>query len=248
LIEILQVAPKQEYTYLLTLTTKSLVTFNGIYSWRIFMDITWYGQSCFRIKGKNVAVVTDPYNAEMLGVKKLKVSGDILTVSHQHSDHNEVGVVEGSPFIIEGPGEYEVKGVTIHGMPSFHDGKEGKERGLNTIYTIDIDGVIVCHCGDLGHELSAGQLELLDSVDVLMIPIGGTYTIDAQTAVKVINQVEPKVVIPMHYKFNDSFKLPLSPLSDFLHVYGKKDITPVGKYSTAKDKLPDEQELVILEV
>jgi L-ascorbate metabolism protein UlaG (beta-lactamase superfamily) len=212
------------------------------------MDISWYGQSCFRIKGKNVAVVTDPYNSEMLGLKKLKVSGDILTVSHPHADHNEIGAVEGGPFVIEGPGEYEVKGVTIHGVQTFHDAKEGKERGVNTLYTLDIDGVVVCHCGDLGHELSAAQLELIDDVDILLVPVGGTYTIDAQMAVKVINQIEPKVVIPMHYKFTDAFKLPLATLTDFLHVYGKKDVTAVGKYSITKDKLPSEQELVVLEV
>jgi len=212
------------------------------------MDISWYGQSCFRIKGKNVAVVTDPYNAEMLGLKKLKLNADLVAVSHQHGDHNEVAAVEGSPFIIEGPGEYEVKGVTIHGVQTYDDAKEGKERGLNTLYTIEVDGMIVCHSGDLGHELSASQLELSDDVDILMIPVGGTYTIDAKVAVKVINQLEPKVVIPMHYKLNDSFKLPLAPLSDFLHEYGAKSVTPLGKYSVTKDKLPGEQELVVLEV
>lgn len=210
------------------------------------MDISWYGQSCFKIKGKNASVVVDPYDPEMIGLKKLKVSGDILAISHQHSDHNNKEAVEGTPFVIEGAGEYEIKGVTIHGVQTFHDSKDGKERGMNVVYTIDIDGLSVCHLGDLGHELTTSQLEAIGDVDILLVPVGGTYTIDAATAVRVIAQIEPHVVIPMHYKLND--KLPLGTLDEFLKVYGKGKIDPLPKYSISKDKLPDGEEVVVLEM
>ncbi len=210
------------------------------------MDILWYGQSCFKLKGKNASVVIDPYDPEKVGLKKLKLSGDILAISHQHEDHNNKEAVEGVPFVIEGAGEYEVKGVTVHGIQTFHDDKDGKERGQNVVYTVEIDGVNVCHLGDLGHELNTSQLEAIGDVDVLLVPVGGVYTIDAAAAIKVIAQIEPKVVIPMHYKTSD--KLPLGTLEEFLKVYGKGKIDPVAKYVTAKDKLPEGEELVVLEM
>ncbi|MDQ3098469.1 MAG: MBL fold metallo-hydrolase [bacterium] len=210
------------------------------------MDISWYGQSCFKLKGKNASIVVDPYDPETVGLKKLKVSGDILAITHQHEDHNNKDAVEGDPFIIEGAGEYEVKGITIHGIQSFHDAKEGKERGLNLVYTIELDGVNVCHLGDLGHELTTAQLELIGDVDILLIPVGGVYTIDAAEAVKVIAQIEPHVIIPMHYKVSDSSKL--GTLEEFLKVFGKGKVEPVSKYSVSKDKLPEGEEVVVLEM
>ncbi len=210
------------------------------------MDISWYGQSCFKIKGKNASVVTDPYDPEKVGLKKLRVAGDIVTISHQHEDHNNKQAVEGEPFVIEGAGEYEVKGITINGIQTFHDNKEGKERGKNVVYTIEMDGVTVCHLGDLGHELSTAQLEAIGDVDVLLLPVGGVYTIDAAEAVKIIAQIEPKVVIPMHYKITDA--LPLASVDEFLKVYGKGKIDPLPKYSITKDKMPEGEEVVILEM
>jgi L-ascorbate metabolism protein UlaG (beta-lactamase superfamily) len=213
------------------------------------MDISWLGQSCFRIKGKNVSIVTDPYDPEMVGLKKLKASADIVTVSHGHGDHNNTGAVEGEPFVIEGAGEYEVKGVRIAGVQTFHDNKQGKERGTNTLYVLEVDGVIICHCGDLGHELTVEQLEQIEDVDVLLIPVGGTYTLDGTEAVKVINQIEPKVVIPMHYKLPEAkTDLKLADLDSFLHAYGAKSVEPMSKYTVTKDKLPAEVELIVLEV
>ncbi len=210
------------------------------------MDINWYGQSCFKLKGKNASVVIDPYEPEKVGMKKLRVSGDILAISHQHEDHNNKEAVEGEPFVIEGPGEYEVKGVTVHGIQTFHDAKDGKERGTNIVYTVELDGVTVCHLGDLGHELNTAQLEAIGDVDILLIPVGGVYTIDAAAAVKVIAQIEPHVVIPMHYKISDA--LPLGTLDEFLKVYGKGKVDPLPKYSISKDKVPEGEEVVVLEM
>ncbi len=159
-----------------------------------------------------------------------------------------VSVVEGEPFVISGAGEYEIKGVSIVGVGTFHDNKRGKDRGINTIFMITIEGVTVCHCGDLGHELTDEQLELIENVDILMVPVGGFYTIDSADALKVINQIEPKVVIPMHYKLNESeIGKKLAGIDVFMHAYGKKSLEAVNKYSITKDKLPDDIELVIIE-
>lgn len=211
------------------------------------MDITWFGQSCFKIRGKNASLVTDPFDPDAVGLKKVKQSADIVTVSHQHADHNFTQAIEGDPFIVPGAGEYEVKGVRIQGIQTFHDAKQGKERGTNTMFVIEIDGIFVLHCGDLGHELTTEQMEDLPDIDIMLVPVGGVYTIDAATAVKVVGQVEPKVIIPMHYKI-PGLKYDLGSVEDFLHASGKSSVTPVSKYSVTKDKLPDNEELVVLEI
>ena len=211
------------------------------------MDISWFGQSAFRIKGKNAAIITDPFSADYTGLKRIKSNADIVTVSHQHEDHNNSEVVEGLPFVVPGPGEYEVKGVRIQGIQTYHDSKQGKDRGMNTMYVLEIDGIFVLHCGDLGHELNTEQSADLPDIDIMLVPVGGVYTVDPATAVKVIAQVEPKVVIPMHYKL-PGLKFDLGTLEEFVHVYGKKSVEPMNKYTITKDKLPENEELVVLEV
>jgi L-ascorbate metabolism protein UlaG (beta-lactamase superfamily) len=166
------------------------------------MEIKWKGQSCFEIKTKNNVIITDPYGDIGLGVLKLK--GNIVTISHDHDDHSNKAAVaalsEGvSQVIISDPGEYEVGGVLINGVTIPHDKEEGKDRGFCTAYTITAEEITVCHLGDCGAALTAEQLEALNGVDILFIPIGGTYTLDAEEAVKVVNQIEPRIVIPMHY-------------------------------------------------
>lgn len=209
------------------------------------MDITWYGQSCFKVKGKNVTVVTDPFDPDFTGLKKLKLEADIVTISHQHQDHNNTQVVGGEPFVVEASGEYEVKGVAIHGVSTFHDNKDGRERGKNTIYSIEIDGITICHCGDLGHTLSVSQLEQLEDVDILLVPVGGVYTIGPTEAVEVVSQIAPKVVIPMHYKV-EGLKFDLKGVESFMNSYGKGSVEAINKYSVTKDKLPEDGELVLL--
>ncbi len=214
------------------------------------MDITYLGHSSFRLRGKNATVVTDPYSEEFVGLKFPKhTAADIVTVSHEHADHNSIAQIEGSPFLVRGPGEYEIKGVSIVGQPSFHDNEKGAKRGANTIYRIEIDGVSVVHLGDLGHMLTAEEVDSLDGVDVLLVPVGGFYTIDASTAANLVNEIEPSVVIAMHYqrpglspKLSD-----LSPLSVFLKEIGKEGVTPQPKLVVAKDKIPEEMQVVILE-
>lgn len=212
------------------------------------MMITWQGHSCFKIQDKvgpeGVTVVTDPFNKEV-GLKVPNFEADIITVSHQHYDHNNTAALRGTPFIIDCAGEYDRKGVLIEGIDSFHDDKEGAERGGNIIYRIAIDDLSVVHLGDLGHILSDAQLEKLAGTDILLIPVGGKYTIDAKQAVEVISQIEPRIVIPMHYKTKD-LKLDIDGVDKFIKEIG---LTPTyeEKLKISKKDLPQEDmELVIL--
>lgn len=214
------------------------------------MDITYLGHSSFRIKGKQAVVVTDPYVNDT-GLKYPKhVTADVVTVSHDHQDHNDVSQIEGTPFVVKGPGEYEIKGVGIVGVRAYHDDKKGEERGGNTIYRIEVDGVSVVHLGDLGHMLTTSQVEDLGEVDVLLIPVGGIYTIDAAKAVEVINELEPSIVVPMHYHRPELDTLvfkDIEPLSAFLKAIGKEEVPPQQKLTVTKDKLPPEMQVVVLE-
>ena len=214
--------------------------------------IYWAGQSCFQIsvsnsKDHSADIVIDPYD-EKIGLKLPNLSADILLVTHEHSDHNNIKDVKGAPFIIKGPGEYEIKEVFIQGIPSFHDDQEGKERGRNTIYVLEAEDLRFCHLGDLGQkQLTDEQLEKIDKVDVLMIPVGGEgYTIDSSAAQKIIGQIEPKIVIPMHYALPKN-KVKLDEVSKFLKTMGKPSVTPQEKFTVKLSTLPsDGMEIVTL--
>jgi L-ascorbate metabolism protein UlaG (beta-lactamase superfamily) len=223
------------------------------------MNIIWHGQSCFQItatQGKNnhLSIVIDPFD-ESIGLRLPKLEADVLLVTHHHPDHNNVKAVsappwagaEKAPFLIEGPGEYEIKDVFIQGISAFHDSSFGKERGLNTIYTIDLNGMRLCHLGDLGQkELTPEQLEKIGEIDILMIPVGGIYTISAKEAVKIMSQIEPSITIPMHYQI-PKLNLKLDSLDKFLKTMGMKKIEPVAKLSIKKkDITPEEAKIVVL--
>jgi L-ascorbate metabolism protein UlaG (beta-lactamase superfamily) len=215
------------------------------------MQIIWKGQSCFQIsasQGKNnqVDIVIDPYS-EDTGLKVPKLKADILLVSHEHHDHNNVKAVEGNPFLIHGPGEYEVKEVFIQGIPAFHDSSSGKERGTNTIYTIEAEDLKICHLGDLGQkELQPEQIEKIGEVDILMVPVGGTYTISAKEAVKIMSQIEPSIIIPMHYQL-PKLKIKLDGIDSFFKVMGIKKLDSLPKLSIKKkDISPEEAKIIIL--
>jgi len=217
------------------------------------MDIKYLGHASFRLKGKNAVVVTDPFDKASVGFGFPKVTADIVTVSHEHGDHNAVGEVipqteSTVPLIIRGAGEYESKGVKVYGSQTYHDAEQGAKRGTNTIYQIIIDGVSILHCGDLGHLLSDKLLDTIDQVHVLLIPVGGVYTINEKEALKVIRQLEPALVIPMHYKAPGMISAfdQLAPLEAFLKEIGKNP-APIAKLSIACDKLPSELEVVVLE-
>ena len=145
------------------------------------MIITYHGHSCFKLKGKRGTVVTDPYD-DAVGFSMPRLSADIVTVSHDHFDHNAAGKISGTarrdnPFVIAEPGEYEVGRISVFGTKTYHDSSKGAERGLNTVYTVLIDGMKICHLGDLGHELTADQLDAIGSIDILLCPVGGSFTI-----------------------------------------------------------------------
>ncbi|HOI69254.1 MAG TPA: MBL fold metallo-hydrolase [Methanothrix sp.] len=163
------------------------------------MKISWLGHSCFRIEdGSGRVVVTDPFD-EAVGYPLPKTKADVVTISHDHHDHNNVRTLKGNPAVVRGPGKKAAAGIEFRGIASYHDDQGGKRRGKNTIFSFEMDGIRVCHLGDLGHLLSEEDAAALGEVDVLMIPVGGVYTLDAGGAKKVVGQIRPKVVIPMHF-------------------------------------------------
>lgn len=169
------------------------------------MEIIYLGHSAFKIRGKAASLVTDPFTTKSTGFTMPKVSADIVTVSHDHDDHNAIQKVGGTtrrekPYVVKAPGEYEVNGVGVFGWGSYHDESKGSKRGKNTMYTIMIEGVTIGHLGDLGTKLNDDQIEGLGIIDVLLVPVGGVYTINPEQAVEVVNQLQPSWVIPMHYK------------------------------------------------
>lgn len=185
------------------------------------MDITYIGHSCFLIKGKECTLVVDPYNPEHVGYKIPKLSADAVLISHNHPDHSYPEAVSDYRILIDSPGEYEVAGATILGYKTYHDSKEGRERGGNTVFLICIDGINILHLGDLGHPLSDEVLSELPDISVLLIPVGGKYTIDGETAAKTISSIEPIFVVPMHYATPDlKFEKDLDSLDKFLDEMG----------------------------
>ena len=200
------------------------------------MDITWLGHSCFRIKGSQAVVITDPFPPD-LGYSLGKPAANIVTVSHQHPSHSYVKGIGGGPRIIKGPGEYEISGVLIIGVATFHDAEGGKKQGKNTAYLMEIDGISVCHLGDLGHVLTSEQVEEIGDVDVLLLPVGGLSTIGAAMAAEVIRQLEPKAVVPMHYK-TPFISRELDPVEKFLKEMGMEQIESRPKLSLSRTNLP----------
>jgi len=208
-------------------------------------DITYLGHSCFRLRGRDGIVLCDPFDRSV-GLDIGRPTAHIVTISHDHPDHNNVAAVKPmreSVFPIQGPGEYEVNGVLITGVRTYHDKQHGKEQGFNTVYVIHLDDVVFCHLGDLGHELTQAQLEEIGDVDVLFIPVGGGETIGPDEATNVISQIEPKIVVPMHYAASQlSFEYDLAPIEKFAHERGLKEIAPEDKLSVTAANLPPEGE------
>lgn len=209
------------------------------------MDINWLGHSCFRIKGTQATVITDPYSPD-LGYSLGNPTARIVTVSHQHPGHAYSQGVGDDPKVVAGPGEYDISGVLIIGTATFHDGEEGRNRGKNTVYLIEIDEISVCHLGDLGHVLTTAQVEEIGNVDVLMLPVGGVSTINAPMATEVVRQLEPKIVLPMHYK-TAALNRELEPVDRFLQEMGVKEVNPQPKLSVTRARLPLSTQVVLLD-
>ncbi len=209
------------------------------------MIITWYGHSCFKINTKDVTIITDPFDKK-IGIKPYFGAADIVTVSHEHYDHNNVESLKGNPFVIRTPGEFETKNIFIYGFRSYHDKKNGAERGVNTIYLIEAEDMRICHLGDLGERLSDKVIEKLGQVDILMIPVGGVYTLDGKEADDLIDRIEPSIILPMHYK-TPALNINLEPLDKFLAVRGIKNQQAADHLTIKKKELnPEENKVVIL--
>lgn len=210
------------------------------------MDITYYGHSCFRVRGREGTIVTDPFQPS-IGYTLPHVAADICLISHDHPGHNNAGVLLNAPYVIRGPGEYEVSGVFVFGWPSYHDRKKGKERGRNTIYTFEVEGIRVAHLGDLGHVPDQSTIEVMGDVDVLLIPVGGRVTLTAAMASDVINLIEPRLVIPMHYHTRAyAGETNLDPVSKFLKEMGVHNGGAGDTLRVSQSSLPGETQVVVL--
>lgn len=209
------------------------------------MDITWLGHSCFLLRGKNVTLITDPFTPTLADVAPLgKITAPIVTVSHNHPGHNNVAAVSGNPRVVRGPGEYEISDVLITGVAAYHDNQRGKAYGRNTIYVIHIDDLAICHLGDLGHTLQEEQLEAVADADVLLLPIGGQHSITITQAAEIISQVEPRIVIPMHYR-PATAETP-GPLDKFCREMGVETINAQPRLVVSRTNLPMETQVMIL--
>jgi L-ascorbate metabolism protein UlaG (beta-lactamase superfamily) len=209
------------------------------------MEITWYGQSCFRLRSRGLSVVTDPYGPSA-GLKLPRLTATIVTVSHEHEDHNNVEAVKGSPFVINGPGEYEVEGIFVIGVATWHDDKEGRELGRNTAYLIEFEDLTICHLGDLGHVLSQEQVEQLSNIDVLMVPVGGRSTLTGTRAAEVVGLLEPGIVIPMHYKV-PGLKAQIETANRFLKEMAVENPERMDTLTITAGSTPEQTRVVLLE-
>ena len=188
------------------------------------MKIEWLGHSSFKLtESTGISLITDPFDAVKVGVPYPEVSADIVTVSHDHFDHNCTGAVKEYKMLVNTPGDHGVDGVDIFGFKSYHDDKKGLLRGKNVVFRIRMDGVEVCHLGDIGEELSPMLAELIGSINVLLIPVGGRYTIDAAEAKEYVDRLMPDVVIPMHYMM-DGYRTQFDELDEFLDLFPKEDV------------------------
>ncbi len=210
------------------------------------MEIVWLGHSCFRLRGREATVLTDPC-PPATGYSIGKPTADIVTLSHRHDNHSYLKAVAGSPTVLEGPGEYEIHGAFITGIGTYHDGERGAEHGRNVAFVIEMEDIRVCHLGDLGHTPTAEQAEELTGVDVLLVPVGGESTIDGAKAAEVVSLLEARLVIPMHYKTAAS-KGGLEPADRFLKEMGvTAQMEAQPKLQVTRNTLPHETQVLLMD-
>lgn len=207
------------------------------------MDLRWYGHACFLCEGEKVRLLTDPFDQDV-GYSLPRAEVDLVTVSHDHHDHNAVQDLPGWPLLIKEPGVHDAKGLKIEGFSVFHDGARGAERGRNLIFVWEMDRVRLCHLGDLGHVLEPATVQAIGRVDLLMIPVGGIYTIDADCARQVVEQLQPRLVVPMHYK-TPALTFKLDPVDKFTRFFNK--VRRAKTLHVEPQNLPAEPEVAILD-
>lgn len=210
------------------------------------MEIDWFGLSCFRLRAREATVVSDPYEKN-IGLKFPRPRADIVTISHNHAGHDYADGVPGNPKVLSGPGEYEISNVFVTGVQTFHDKRGGKDRGKNTVYVINIEGLNVCHLGDLGHVPTQAQAEAIGQVDILLVPVGGGNALNASDAAEVVSLFEPMLVIPMHYRVPD-LTVKLDSVDKFIKEMGIKAPSKIEVLAVKRDGLPKETQVVLLEM
>jgi L-ascorbate metabolism protein UlaG (beta-lactamase superfamily) len=211
------------------------------------MTISWYGQSCFKIEAKEANLLIDPFSKE-IGLRPPRLNADIFLITHEHYDHNNLEGVPPSAFIVRGPGEYEKSGVYIEGIMSFHDNAQGTQRGLNTIYVVRVEDMSLCHMGDFGQsKLTEEQLEAIGDVDILFVPVGGKYTIDGNEAAAIVREIEPKIIIPMHYKI-PGLNIDIDGPQKFLKEIGIKPEEVETLRITARNLPMEEMKLMMFKI
>jgi len=212
------------------------------------MKVKWLGHSCFLVTSRGgVRIITDPYSTgEGINYSPIKETADVVVVSHGHNDHNNVSAVQGKPEVIKGSSTKTARGIQFKGIAAYHDASKGEQRGPNTVFCFTIDDIKLCHLGDLGHMLSPGQIAEIGAVDILFVPVGGFYTIDAPVASQVCDKLKPKVVIPIHFK-TPRCAYPIAGVEDFLK--GKKNVRKVGgsEANFERERLPAATEIVLLQ-
>jgi L-ascorbate metabolism protein UlaG (beta-lactamase superfamily) len=207
------------------------------------MIISWFGHSCFRIiSSTGITILTDPYD-ESIGYKMPKVKPDVVLISHEHTDHNNIVAISGIYAVIRGPGKHSASGAEFQGVTTYHDEQSGAIRGENTAFCFQVDGVRICHLGDLGHVLTERNVQEIGQVDVLFVPVGGIYTIDARGADRVVRQLHPRIAIPMHYQ-TAVLGFELDSVAKFLE--GRAFQGPLKSLNIAAADLPDIETKVVL--
>ncbi len=215
------------------------------------MKIKWYGHAAFLITSEQgTKIIIDPYEPGAFGGQlsygKISDQADIVITSHDHADHNYTKDLPGAPQLVKGTGTKTIKGISMKGIPTYHDPSNGSERGANTIFTLKIDNIQVCHLGDLGHLLSEKELAEVGPVDILLTPVGGYFTIDPKEATRVVDQIKPKVVIPMHFK-TAKCGFPIAPVEDFLKGKTSSKRPKSSEATFNQSTLPKQMEVVVLE-
>jgi L-ascorbate metabolism protein UlaG (beta-lactamase superfamily) len=212
------------------------------------MKVKWLGHSCFLVTSKGgVRIITDPYAVGGdIKYSPIEETADVVVVTHGHDDHSNVSAVQGKPEVVRGDGTKTAKGIQFRGIATYHDASQGTQRGPNSVFCFTVDDIKLCHLGDLGHVLSPEQINELGTVDILFIPVGGFYTIDASIASRVCDLLKPKVVIPMHFK-TPKCAYPIAGIEGFLK--GKKNVRKVmdSEVEFEREKLPAATEIVLLQ-
>ena len=205
------------------------------------MRIVWHGHSCFEVRD-GVVAVTDPHDGKSIGIKPPVVKADLVFVSHEHFDHNCTRIIKGDFHIIRDPGERWDKGVEIFGLSAYHDSEAGAKRGRDVVFRFKVEGITFCHCGDLGHQLTNDQIARLGPIDVLFVPVGGVFTIDSVAAIELINRINPKVAVPMHYRIG-GLSLSIQTVDDFIQRLPAEKVIRVGnEVEFSIEELPSETE------